>query len=177
MLFLCPQGLLPYQGRKLDCFDMIVLDMDVTHVLITFQALTNSLAICFSIFPWIEDKMIGLQLSGMLFFHFGLFVILFKDRHYTCPFCGLPVFPLYLLGPQRWALLTLRFLVSSSSTVGWDSLDSACSKSLTFPKCSEYCIFPFEAQVWPIVSDINCDSYVIAIDLRIKTEVKKKDIH
>lgn len=54
MLFLCPQGLLPYQGRKLDCFDVIALDksmLDVIHVLITFQALTNSLAICFSIFP------------------------------------------------------------------------------------------------------------------------------
>lgn len=49
---------------------MIVLDksmLDVIHVLITFQALTKSWAICFSIFPGIEDKLIGLQLSGLPF--------------------------------------------------------------------------------------------------------------
>lgn len=57
-------------GRKLDCFDMIALDkftLDIIHILIIFQMLTNSLSMYYSIFPLIEDKLIGLRFPGFLF--------------------------------------------------------------------------------------------------------------
>lgn len=75
-------GLLPYQGRKLHCFDMIVLGkvmLDVIHVLVTFQVLMKSLAVL----PKIEDKLIG----------FFLFSFFFLSNPFKKYILHLPFFP------------------------------------------------------------------------------------